>query len=88
MLLYFILGILFISIIIPLCSFFQSFLDILIEYITYNYAYKVNKIKLLMEKQSEELEQEEEKKNPIGFYTQAIGFQKDDQEEYQQEEDE
>lgn len=85
MLFYFILGMLFISIIIPLCTFFQSFLDILIQYITYLYAYKINEIKKKMNDEKEE--EEQETKNPMGFYTQAIGFQKNDQEQYEQEED-
>lgn len=48
MLFYFILGILFVSIVFPITSFFASFLDIYTEYITYVFTYKVYKIKTLM----------------------------------------
>lgn len=68
MLIYFILGMCFISIIEPLITFFQSWLQILIQHITYTYAYKIYKIKDLMKDQ-------EEQKFPMGFHTQAVGFE-------------
>lgn len=80
MLIYFILGILLISVILPITNFFQSFLQIFIEYITYTYAYKIYKIKEKMK----ENDQEEEDKNPIGFHTEAIGFSVPDIEQEEQ----
>ena len=68
-LLYFISGIIFISLIIPLIENIVSILSTITEYVTYIYAAKIFKIK-----QQLNLDQEEQHKNPIGFQTEAIGF--------------
>ncbi len=81
MLIYFILGILFISILLPITNFFQSFLQVFTEYMTYCYAYKIYKIKEKME----DTDEQEENKNPIGFHTEAIGFSTPNQEQQEEQ---
>ena len=80
MLLYFILGIIFISFIVPLIENLLTIIATVTQYISYIYAAKIYKIK----QQLGLTEQQEQKKNPIGFQTSAIGFSC--QQEYEQEE--
>ena len=83
MLLYFILGLCFVLVFHPIVDFIQAYLEIITEYITYFYAYKsaIFRKKILDLKLNQEQEQE---KNPIGFCTQAIGFQTLNQEEQEE----
>ncbi len=72
MLLYFILGILFISLGFPIIEALSSIISAWSEYIVYIFAFKVYNIKIQMSpKEEEEAENEE---------TQAIGFVVTDEE--------
>lgn len=82
MLFYFILGILFVSIVFPITSFFASFLDIYTEYITYVFTYKVYKIKTLMKSNQEE---QQDSNFQMGFHTDVIGVKTPQQEQIEQE---
>ena len=67
MLLYFILGILFISLGIPLLENIQSLLSSWTEYLIYILAYKIYLIKQKIKEMSDE-EQEEQEEFKIGFH--------------------
>lgn len=69
MLLYFILGILFISLAIPILEALSSIVTAWSEYIVYLFAFKVYHIKLQM---SDKENEEEEQVRVIGF-TEAVG---------------
>ncbi len=69
MLLYFILGILFISLAIPILEALSSIVTAWSEYIVYLFAFKVYHIKLQM---SDKEDEEEEQVRVIGF-TEAVG---------------
>lgn len=86
MLFYFILGILFVSIALPITTFFSSWLDVITQYITYKYAYKIYKIKILMTEKEEE-DQDQKGKIPMGFHTDLIGVKLPSHQEFEQEED-
>lgn len=85
MLLYFILGIVFIYIFIPVIDNLLTIFSTWAEYISYKFAAKVYKIKQQLNITED---QEEEKSNPIGFATDCIGFQTEDPVEIEQEEGE
>ncbi len=86
MLLYFILGILFISIGIPLIENLMSIVSAFVEYVVYVYAFKIYKIK----KQMNEKGQEKQTKYPMGFQTSVVGYEleEDDDDPFQEQEDE
>ncbi len=84
MLLYFILGILFISIGIPLIDNLMSILSTHTELIAYKVAFKIYKIK--KEMKIDDDDQEEQKKHPMGFQTSVVGY--DIEEPYQEQEEE
>ncbi len=74
MLLYFILGILFISIGIPILENIESIISAFSEYIVYYFAYKVYQLK--QQFAPDEDKQEEKKDFPVGFHhTEAIGYE-------------
>lgn len=83
MLLYFILGIVFIYVIIPIVDNLLTIFSTWTEYISYIYAAKVFKIKQELNIEEEE---EEQHHNPIGFATDAIGFSTEEDYETQEEE--
>lgn len=83
MLLYFILGIVFIYIFIPIIDNLLTIFSTWTEYISYKLAAKVYKIKQQLNISNE---QEEEKSNPIGFTTDCVGFQVENLTEEQEEE--
>lgn len=83
MLLYFILGIVFIYVFIPIVDNLLTIFSTWTEYISYIYAAKVYKIKQELNMQQEE---EEESHNPIGFATEAIGFSTEEMMDPEQEE--
>lgn len=85
MLFYFILGILFVSIALPITTFFSSWLDVITQYITYKYAYKIYQIKTLMTEKEEE--QDQTGKIPMGFHTDLVGIKLPSHQEFEQEED-
>lgn len=70
MLLYFILGILFISLAVPILEALSSIITAWSEYIIYTFAFKVYQIKLQMGEKGEE--EEDEQVRVIGF-TEAVG---------------
>ena len=70
MLIYFILGILFITLGIPILQAFSSIVSAWAQYVVYIFALKIYNIKQRMEK-----EEQEEESNPIGFQVEAIGDQ-------------
>lgn len=72
MLLYFILGIVLVTIILPLIENIMSVFAAWTEYLVYKFAYKIYNLKKEMG------EEEEEEKRPMGFQTQAIGYQVND----------
>ena len=75
MLLYFILGIIFISIIIPLLENLESLLSSYTEYLVYIIAYKITLLKTKIKAQQLKI-QEEEDQFEIGFHhTEAKGFE-------------
>lgn len=69
MLLYFILGIIFISICVPLLQSLASIFSAIGQYVVYIFAFKIYKIKKEMNIE----EQEEEQANQIGFATSVVG---------------
>lgn len=71
MILYFILGMLFIYIFIPLVDNLLSIISTQTQYINFKYAAKCVKLK---KEYGIEVEEEEQSSNPIGFvFTDAIG---------------
>ncbi len=82
MLFYFILGILFIFVCIPLLQNFLSIVESLTQYIVYIFALKIYNIK---KQYTQEQQQGEEEKIPMGFHTEAIGFIAEPEEEEEQE---
>ena len=85
MLLYFILGIVFIYIFIPIVDNLLTIFSTWAEYISYKFAAKVYKIKQQLNVSNE---QEEEESNPIGFATtDCVGFQVENLTELEQEEE-
>lgn len=86
MLLYFILGALFVYLGLPLMQNLLSIIQAMSEYVVYIFAGKVYKIKKQIMPQGQ---QQEQTSNPIGFvYTDAIGTQVESHEEYSQDEEE
>lgn len=85
MLFYFILGVAFISIGIPLFEGISSFIQSYFEYLVYERAIKIYKIKKEIGLVQEE-EEEEEENNPIGF-TYAIGQEIQNTEEEDSDDD-
>lgn len=77
MLLYFILGVLLVSFILPLLENISSIISGFAEYVVYILALKIHKIK----QQINPEENDEEEKAPIGFQTTAIGYELKDTEE-------
>ena len=73
MLLYFILGIVFIYIFIPIVDNLLTVFSTFTEYLCYKFALKIYKIK--KELNITDDEEEEKTINPIGFSTDCIGFQ-------------
>lgn len=71
MLLYFIFGIVFIYIFIPIIDNLLTIFSTWTEYISYKFAAKVYKIKQELNIQDDS---DEDKSNPIGFATDCIGF--------------
>ena len=84
MLFYFILGVAFISIGIPLFEGISSFIQSYFEYLVYERAIKIYKIKKEIGLVQEE--EEEEENNPIGF-TYAIGQEIQNTEEEDSDDD-
>lgn len=82
MLLYFILGIIFISICVPLLQSLASIFSAIGQYVVYIFAFKIYKIKKEMNIE----EQEEEQANQIGFATSVVGAEIPV--EYEEEQDE
>lgn len=81
MLLYFILGCLFIFIGIPLLQSLISLVSAAVEYEVYKFAIKIAKLKKEISDLKEE-DQEEEEDYPIGFQqTQAIGTEYESEEQ-------
>lgn len=88
MLLYFILGIIFIYIIIPLIDSFLTIVSTWAEYQNYKIAVKCIKLKKEYGIQVIQ-EQDQEHSNPIGFaYTEAVGIPVQTEEDFQEEEQE
>ena len=85
MLLYFILGILFISLGIPILDAFSSIVSAWSQYIVYIFAFKIYNIKIQMNLD----DQEEEQEKQILSFTNLIGEQVPHEEELiEQEQDE
>lgn len=82
MLLYFILGILFISLGIPILDALSSIVSAWSQYVVYFFAFKIYSIKQKMGLNQEEEDQE---KQILGF-TAAIGDQIIPEQDYEQEE--
>ncbi len=85
MLLYFILGILFIYLIIPLLDMAIGILNAKTQYTTYKYAFKIYQIKKQMG--LEEQDQEQGGKIPMGFATEAVGFSVQTPDEFQEDDE-
>lgn len=86
MLLYFVLGALFMLIGVPLLQSLVSIVSAWSESIVYKFALKVYKIKEKMNFEDEE-DQENSKKIPMGFQTEVIGTVIEDP-EYEEEQEE
>ena len=84
MLSYFILGALFLFVGVPLLQSILSIINAWSEYRVYNFAFKVYKIKQQM--YDDQDKQQDNKKIPMGFQTDAIGISIEDPEEFQEEE--
>ena len=69
MLLYFVLGILFITLGVPILQALSSIVSAWSEYIVYLFAFKIFGLK----KEMGQEEEEEDESNPIGFSVSAIG---------------
>ena len=87
MLLYFILGAIFVSVVLPIIENLLSCLSSWSEYISYVFALKVYKIKQQINN-GEDSKQVEEEKTPMGFQTQAVGYYIPGQNQEQEEEEE
>lgn len=83
MLLYFILGILFISIGIPLIDNIMSIFSSYTQLFTYKIAFGIFKLKKEMNIDDDE---QDSKKIPMGFQTSAVGYEIE--EPYQEQEEE
>lgn len=83
MLLYFILGILFISIGIPLIDNIMSIFSSYTQLLTYKIAFGIFKLKKEMHVDDDE---QESKKIPMGFQTSVVGYEIE--EPYQEQEEE
>ena len=81
MLLYFILGVLLISIGLPLLQAFASIISSWAQYMVYFFAFKIYKLKQIMGIQ----DQEDDKETKIIGFTEAIGTEVQNQEFYQEE---
>lgn len=86
MLLYFVLGALFMLIGVPLLQALVSIVSAWSESIVYKFALKVYKIKEKMNLEDQE-DQENNKKIPMGFQTEVIGTVIEDP-EYEEEQEE
>ena len=73
MLLYFILGVVFIYIFIPIIDNLLTVFSTFTEYLCYKFALKIYEIKKELNITDEE--EDEKSSNPIGFSTECIGFQ-------------
>lgn len=86
MLLYFVLGALFVMVGVPLLQSLASIISGFSEYVIYTLALKVYLIKKQMNFEDEEEEQESHK-IPMGFQTEVIGTYIEDPEQEEQEEE-
>lgn len=86
MLLYFVLGALFVTVGVPLLQSLASIISAFADYVIYNLAFKVYQIKQKMNLEDEDDEQNSHR-IPMGFQTDVIGTYIDDPEQEEQEEE-
>lgn len=80
MILYFLLGIIFIVVGYPLLEDLTSIAQALTQYVVYKYAFKIYKIKKQMGV-GEDVQVQDQTDHPIGFRIKAIGHQIQSQQE-------
>lgn len=87
MLLYFMLGIIFITLGYPLIENVSSIFQAITQYIVYKYALKIYKIKKEMGQDSQIEVQKEDNHIPIGFRStvEAIGYELPSEEELEED---